>query len=225
MTAAFISTLLMILVLQQPDTQQTSAYQVPQKTTESQLETNLPETTEPVAEMRSAPESTVSQTAEPEPAKAKTQVRSRRIHKQLPVADPEPVEQIETPILEEQNLNPPMSASTQRVLELNDKQRVKRGRYLNSKGFSLIKEGRPAEAIPLLEQSIRAFPQRTKDVTYAYALFNLGVAYRMLGRPDIAIPILEERIKIDNQREVVQRELMVARRQAHKSGSTKNQYN
>jgi hypothetical protein len=226
MTLTLISTLLMILVLQQPDTQQSSAYQAAQKTAESQIETNLPETTEPVVEMSTSPEPTLKQVT-PAPTKPKIEARSttKGIYKETTVADPEPIEQIEPPIVEEQNLNPPMSASTQRVLELNDKQRIRRGRYLNSKGFSLIKEGRPSEAIPLLEQAIRSFPQGTEDVTYAYALFNLGVAYRMAGRPDIAIPILEERIKIDNQREVVQRELTVARRQAHRSSLSKNRYN
>ncbi|HSE41174.1 MAG TPA: tetratricopeptide repeat protein, partial [Acidobacteriota bacterium] len=157
---------------------------------------------------------------------------NRKPHVRKPIAQlptetsTEPEQKVEEPVVaqapavEETPPNPAMSASTQRALVLNAQQRIKRGRFLNNRGFSLIKEGRPSEAIPLLEQSVRSFPQGTGDVTYAYALFNLAVAYRMSGRPDIAIPILEERIKINNQRDAVQRELIAAKRQARESGQT-----
>jgi tetratricopeptide (TPR) repeat protein len=100
----------------------------------------------------------------------------------------------------------------------SDVEKIKLGRSLNSRGYSLINQGKPGEAIPLLEQSLRSFPKGSKDEHYAYALFNLGVAWRMAGRPDIAIPILEKRIKINNQRDVVARELSTARKQAQDAG-------
>ncbi|HEY7162839.1 MAG TPA: tetratricopeptide repeat protein, partial [Acidobacteriota bacterium] len=74
------------------------------------------------------------------------------------------------------------------------------------------------EAIPVLERSVGSFPKGTKDPYYAYALFNLGVAWRKAGRPDLAIPILEERLKIADQREVVARELSTARKEAKEEG-------
>jgi hypothetical protein len=172
-------------------------------------------------------------------AKIEREIRSEKIKSEIPVTQtPRPrqkTKQLPTEVIVEPksidieagNLaprSPTMSASTQRALELNNHQRVLRGRFLNSKGYTLIKAGRPSEAIPLLEQSLRSFPKGTRDVTYAYALFNLGVAWRMAGRPDIAIPILEERIKINNQREVVERELHAARRQARESGLAKNEF-
>ena len=99
-----------------------------------------------------------------------------------------------------------------------DQEKLRLARALNSLGFSLIKQGRHGEAIPVLERSLRSFPKGTNDVYYAYALFNLGVAWRKAGRPDIAIPILEKRLQIENQRDIVARELSTARQQAIEAG-------
>jgi serine/threonine protein kinase len=88
------------------------------------------------------------------------------------------------------------------------------GSALNQEGFELIQAGRPEEAVPVLEESIRAFPPGTEDVNYAYALFNLGDALRLSGRPEEAIPVLERRLEIPNQTEVVRDELDAARREA-----------
>ena len=85
------------------------------------------------------------------------------------------------------------------------------GRRLNEHGFRLMKKGRYAEAIPVLAQSVRSFPPGQKNLTYAYALYNLGRSLRLVGRPDLAIPILEERMKFADQRHVVARELEIAR--------------
>lgn len=104
----------------------------------------------------------------------------------------------------------------QRTVESEDK--IALARALNNQGFSLIKQGRPGDAIPVLERSLRTFPKDTKDPYYAYALFNLGVAWRKAGRPDLAIPILEKRIRIDNQRDLVARELNTARQEAEDQG-------
>jgi len=88
------------------------------------------------------------------------------------------------------------------------------GAELNDQGYSLIQEGRYAEAIPVLQQAVASFPRGTSDINYAYALFNLGHALRMAGRPEEAIPILERRLEIPDQTETVQRELDAARAQA-----------
>ena len=52
---------------------------------------------------------------------------------------------------------------------------------------------------------------RTREIDYAFALFNLGSALRQSGRPGDAIPFLEERLRVsDYKRAVVQRELALA---------------
>jgi eukaryotic-like serine/threonine-protein kinase len=81
---------------------------------------------------------------------------------------------------------------------------------LNDLGFSLINEGRYEEAIPILQRAVNAFPEGSREPTYAYALFNLGHALRLAGRPEEAIPVLEQRLEIPNQTEEVQRELEAA---------------
>jgi tetratricopeptide (TPR) repeat protein len=87
-------------------------------------------------------------------------------------------------------------------------------RQLNAQGFRLMKNGRYAEAIPVLAQAVRSYPAGPKDPTYAYALYNLGRSLRLVGRPDLAIPILEERLKFADQRHIVARELNMARAEA-----------
>jgi serine/threonine protein kinase len=88
------------------------------------------------------------------------------------------------------------------------------GSALNEEGFQLIKEGRYEEAVPVLEEAVRAFPPETEDVNYSYALFNLGNALRLSGRPEEAIPVLERRLEIPNQTEAVAQELATAREEA-----------
>jgi predicted Ser/Thr protein kinase len=88
------------------------------------------------------------------------------------------------------------------------------GTALNEEGFELIQAGLYAEAIPVLEEAIRAFPPGTTDLSYAYALFNLGNALRLGGRPEDAVPVLERRLEIPDQTEVVRRELAAAQRAA-----------
>lgn len=85
---------------------------------------------------------------------------------------------------------------------------------LNSRGFELMNQGRYAEAIPLLEKAVAAYPEGSKDLTYAYALYNLGKSLRLAGRPKEAVPILEKRLAIPNQTGTVRRELEAARRAA-----------
>jgi serine/threonine-protein kinase len=88
------------------------------------------------------------------------------------------------------------------------------GAALNEEGFALIQAGRHEEAVPVLEEAVRAFPPGTEDLSYAYALFNLGNALRLSGRADDAVPVLERRLEIPNQAGVVRRELEAARREA-----------
>ncbi|MBD0281188.1 MAG: serine/threonine protein kinase [Thermoleophilaceae bacterium] len=88
------------------------------------------------------------------------------------------------------------------------------GARLNEQGFQLMNQGRYDEAIPILQQAVDSFPAGTSDLTYAYALFNLGRSLRLAGRPDEAIPILEQRLQIPNQTGVVRRELELAREAA-----------
>jgi predicted Ser/Thr protein kinase len=85
------------------------------------------------------------------------------------------------------------------------------GAELNAEGYSLIQQGRYAEAIPVLRRAVGSFPQETSDLNFAYALFNLGHALRMAGQPEAAIPILEQRLQIPDQTETVQAELDAAR--------------
>jgi predicted Ser/Thr protein kinase len=84
------------------------------------------------------------------------------------------------------------------------------GTQLNAEGYSLIQEGRYAEAIPLLRKAVASFPEGTTDINFAYALFNLGHALRMAGQPEEAIPILERRLQIPDQTETVRAELEAA---------------
>jgi serine/threonine-protein kinase len=85
-----------------------------------------------------------------------------------------------------------------------------RGADLNQQGFELIQAGSPEEAVPLLEDAVRAFPPGSEETEYAYALFNLGDALLRSGRPEAAIPVLEQRLQIPNQTDVVRRELEAA---------------
>jgi tetratricopeptide (TPR) repeat protein len=85
------------------------------------------------------------------------------------------------------------------------------GTALNDQGKALIDQGRPGEAVPVLQRAVAAFPAGTDDVNYAYALFNLGNALRLVGRPAEAIPVLERRLQIPNQQPAVRRELALAR--------------
>jgi serine/threonine-protein kinase len=89
-----------------------------------------------------------------------------------------------------------------------------RGAQLNDQGFSLIQQGQPEAAVPVLKRAVRAFPAGTGDLNYAYALFNLGNALRLSGRPEQAIPILERRLEIPDQTETVRQELEAARDEA-----------
>jgi serine/threonine-protein kinase len=88
---------------------------------------------------------------------------------------------------------------------------VATGARLQGEGHQLLQQRRYDQAIPVLERSVESFPAGTQDLHYAYALYDLGSALRQANRPKDAIPVLEARLKIDNQRDVVQRELDAAK--------------
>ena len=85
---------------------------------------------------------------------------------------------------------------------------------LNERGFALINQGRYDEAIPPLQSAVKSFDAGSQDLTYAYALYNLGRALRLAGRPGEAVPILERRLRIPNQTKVVEKELKRAQKAA-----------
>ena len=98
---------------------------------------------------------------------------------------------------------------------------------LNDQGFSLIQQGDPSAAVPVLQRSVQGYRSQgqTSGLPYAFALYNLGNALRLSGRPAEAIPILQERLRVsDNQRSTVERELALACSQAGQDcGGSTNQ--
>jgi hypothetical protein len=90
------------------------------------------------------------------------------------------------------------------------------GARLNDEGYALIQQGSYEEAVPILRRAVASFPRTAADLSYAYALYNLGHALRLSGRPDDAVPILERRLEIPNQIPTVERELEAARDQSTK---------
>ena len=78
------------------------------------------------------------------------------------------------------------------------------GAALNDQGFALMNAGNYEDAVPVLQRAVDSFPSGTDDITYAYALFNLGKSLRLAGRPEEAIPILERRLEIPTRRMSVQ---------------------
>ena len=73
---------------------------------------------------------------------------------------------------------------------------------LNDRGYSLLKSGDNAAAVPLLQRSVDGFRKSgTKaNINYHYALYNLAEALMATGDSAGAIPYLEERIAISNDR-------------------------
>jgi predicted Ser/Thr protein kinase len=82
---------------------------------------------------------------------------------------------------------------------------------LNDQGYALMQDGRYDEAVPLLQRAVDSFPEGSQELTYAYALYNLGRSLRLAGRADEAVPVLERRLQIPNQTQTVEQELEAAR--------------
>jgi serine/threonine-protein kinase len=90
------------------------------------------------------------------------------------------------------------------------------GPELNTRGFELLQAGRVEEAVPVLRRAVDSWPEDSRDIEYAYALFNLGRALRLSGDPEAAIPYLEKRLTFDDQRATVEAELERARQAAER---------
>jgi eukaryotic-like serine/threonine-protein kinase len=88
------------------------------------------------------------------------------------------------------------------------------GAALNEEGYALMQAGEYEAAVPVLEEAVASYPEGSEDLSYAYALFNLGSALRLSGRPDEAVPVLEQRLAIPNQTSTVEEELEAARAEA-----------
>ena len=122
--------------------------------------------------------------------------------------DPPPPEEETTPPEEE---TPPADTDTEAPPAETPAEPTDDPLALNDQGFQLIQQGNPEGAIPLLEQAVGAL-EGSDDITYAYALYNLGHALRLAGRPGEAIPILEQRLEIPNQQGTVAAELKQAKK-------------
>jgi hypothetical protein len=91
---------------------------------------------------------------------------------------------------------------------------------LQAHGHQLIGDGRYAAAIGELRAALTASGQSTAScraptseacLTYAYSLYDIGVALRFAGDPGAAVGVLSERLRIDNQRATVQEQLDLAK--------------
>ena len=79
-----------------------------------------------------------------------------------------------------------------------------------------MRAGRFEEAVPVLRRAVASWPEGSRDIEYAYALFNLGRALRLSGDPAAAIPYLEKRLTFDDRRKTVEQELKRARKEAER---------
>jgi serine/threonine-protein kinase len=119
--------------------------------------------------------------------------------------DPPPPEEDTTPPADTETADPPDEAAPPAEEPVADPI------DLNDQGFALIQQGDPEGAIPVLQQAVEGLAG-SDDITYAYALYNLGHALRLAGRPAEAIPILEQRLEIPNQQGTVAAELKQAQK-------------
>jgi tetratricopeptide (TPR) repeat protein len=139
--------------------------------------------------------------------------RERSEAKKPAPAQPEKAEQAEQPA----PTNPPPAAASSSSSSSKDPG------ALNDQGYALSQDGNYEAAIPLLRASVDGYRDagRTKEIGYAYALFNLAKALNRSGDPASAIDLLRERLRYANQRGTVQQELRNA--QARLSGGSTKQ--
>jgi tetratricopeptide (TPR) repeat protein len=133
--------------------------------------------------------------------------REQNEQQQQPAQEEQPVEPAPAPAEEPAQEEPAPEEQTGSFDEA-------RGAELNNEGFSLMQSGDYAGAVPILQEAVSLFPEDSQNINYAYALFNLGKALNRSGNPDEAIPYLEKRLNWSDQRETVQAELDLARRNA-----------
>jgi tetratricopeptide (TPR) repeat protein len=76
------------------------------------------------------------------------------------------------------------------------------GHALNDEGFALMQEGRYSEALPLLQQAVRALrgTYTSSDRYEAYADYNLGYTLLQLGRCSEALPYLDRSERLQGYR-------------------------
>jgi serine/threonine protein kinase len=83
---------------------------------------------------------------------------------------------------------------------------------LNDQAFALMNDGRYAEALPMLEQAIRAL-RGTGDLAEAYTSYNLAKTRLELGRCDEVVELLERSQSLQQPRREIARARAQARRQ------------
>lgn len=93
------------------------------------------------------------------------------------------------------------------------------GSRLNLVGHRLLKEGRYDDAIHILRQAVRSFPENSQDPSKVFALYNLGHSLRRSGKADEAIPLLMQCIQLDRRNPMFYEELQAARRAALRNPS------
>jgi Protein kinase domain len=81
---------------------------------------------------------------------------------------------------------------------------------LNSEGYRLIRNGRPAEAVGRFRRSAAVLNVQSGDL-YASALFGLGRSLRLSGQPEEALVVLERRAELPPRTRNSQAELAAAR--------------
>ena len=86
------------------------------------------------------------------------------------------------------------------------------GSALQLQGHQELLNGNYTAAIPTLERAISA--SSPSDLSYAYALYDLGDALLRSGNAKAAVPVLQQRLKIPNQTSTVQALLNQALRAA-----------
>src|ERR687896_2418220 len=148
--------------------------------------------------------------SERQQAQGDRQQRDRQQEEQQPQAQEEqPAEQAPAPA-EEAEPAPEEAAPEEQTGSFDPA----RGAQLNNEGFARMQSGDYAGAVPILQEAVASWPENSQDINYAYALFNLGMALNRSGNPDEAIPYLEKRLNWSDQRETVQAELDLAKRNA-----------
>jgi tetratricopeptide (TPR) repeat protein len=144
-----------------------------------------------------------------EQAQGDRQQRDRQQEQQQPAQEEQPAEPAPAPA-EEPEPAPEEAAPEEQTGSFDPA----RGAQLNEEGFARMQSGDYAGAVPILQEAVASWPEDSQDINYAYALFNLGKSLNRSGNPDEAIPYLEKRLNWSDQRETVQAELDLAKRNA-----------
>jgi hypothetical protein len=98
---------------------------------------------------------------------------------------------------------------------------------LNDRGYALSRQRNYTAALPLLRASVDGYRSagRTKELGYAYALFNFAVALNRSGDHAGAVELLRERLGFPNQRGIVQQELRDAQAALEGAATARRQKN